>query len=182
MFYIFFANGFEEVEAIATLDVIRRAEIEIKSVGIGGKTVVGTHKIPVICDLTEKDVAFDNSLEGIILPGGMPGTTNLLNSFVVDRAVNYCVNNDLLICAICAAPMILGKKGILKSHKAVCFPGFENELSGAEISNEYVCEDGKIITAKGMGSAIEFGLKIVAAVKGNRFAAELKSTLQCPQK
>lgn len=179
MFYIFLADGFEEVEAIATLDVIRRAGIEIKSVGIGNDVITGSHGMKFICDVTESEISADNNLQGIILPGGMPGTTNLMNSAVVNKFIDYCSENALFICAICAAPMILGRKGILNGRKAICFPGFEDELSGAEISEDFVCRDGNVITAKGMGSAVNFGLEIVAAIKGRDAADKLKSTLQC---
>ncbi len=179
MFYMFFADGFEEVEAIAALDVIRRAGIEIKSVGIGSKSVKGSHNIEIVCDLTESDVLPDINLSGIILPGGMPGTTNLMESQVVNNFIDYCSEKQLLICAICAAPMILGRKGLLNGCKAICFPGFENELTGAIISDDFVCTDHNIITAKGMGSAINFGLAVVAYVQGKDMADRLKATLQC---
>ncbi len=179
MFYIFFADGFEEVEAIATLDVIRRAKIEIESVGVGSKNITGSHGITVICDKTVDEISVSDSLEGVILPGGMPGTTNLLENEKVESFIDYCNDKNLFICAICAAPMILGRKGLLNGKKAVCFPGFEDELSGAEISDEYVCVDGKIITAKGMGSAVKFGLAIVGEVIDKETSRKLESTLQC---
>ena len=179
MIYMFLADGFEEVEAIATLDVIRRAGIEIATVGIGGKTITGSHSVSFVCDVEENDVLLNDNLKGIILPGGMPGTTNLLGNSVVDSAIDFCFANSLLISAICAAPMILGRKGILDNREAVCFPGFENELIGAEISEKFVCKDGNIITAKGMGSAINFGLEIVSYFTDEETAAELKSSLQC---
>ncbi len=179
MLYMFLAQGFEEVEAIATLDVIRRANIEIETVGVTEKTVVGAHGISVICDKTADEISLNDAVAGIILPGGMPGTTNLMNSTVVDEAIDFCANNCKLICAICAAPMILGRKGLLNGKNAICFPGFEEELSGAKISEKFVCKDENIITAKGMGSAIEFGLQIVSALKSDKFASELKETLQC---
>lgn len=179
MFYMFFADGFEEVEAIAALDVIRRAKIDIKSVGIGGKNITGSHGITVVCDLLESEIAPSDSCDGIILPGGMPGTENLYNSDKVIEFVNYCEINGKFLCAICAAPIILGRKNYLSGKKAVCFPGFEEELKGASVSDSFVCRDGNIITAKGMGCAVNFGIEIVAAVKGNEFAADLKSTLQC---
>lgn len=181
MFYIFFAQGFEEVEAISTLDVIRRANIDIKSVGIGSSIIEGSHGMKFICDMTDNEFSLSEAIEGIILPGGMPGTTNLMLNENVNNAIDYCFNNNLLLCAICAAPIILGKKGILKNKSAVCFPGFENELIGAFISEDYVCRDNNIITAKGMGSAVDFGIQIVSAVKGDEFASDLKNTLQCPQ-
>ena len=176
---MFFADGFEEVEAIAALDVIRRAKIDIKSVGIGGKNITGSHGITVVCDLLESEIAPSDSCDGIILPGGMPGTENLYNSDKVIEFVNYCEINGKFLCAICAAPIILGRKNYLSGKKAVCFPGFEEELKGASVSDSFVCRDGNIITAKGMGCAVNFGIEIVAAVKGNEFAADLKSTLQC---
>lgn len=179
MFYMFFADGFEEVEAIAALDVIRRAGIEIESVGIGSKEIKGAHNITVICDKTEEEISVSDKLYGIILPGGMPGTKNLQNNKTVNDYIDYCNENSLYICAICAAPMILGQKGLLNGKKATCFPGFEEYLEGAVIGNEYVCADGKIITAKGMGSAVNFGLEIVSAIKGVNVASELKATLQC---
>lgn len=179
MFYMFFADGFEEVEAVATLDVIRRAGIEIQSVGVGSEIVTGSHNMKFICDKTDAEIDLSSELSGIILPGGMPGTTNLMNSSVVNKFIDYCRENELLICAICAAPMIIGRKGILNGCKAICFPGFEEELIGAEISDKFVCRDGNIITAKGMGSAVNFGLEIVAAVKGDEASDNLKATLQC---
>ena len=179
MLYMFFAEGFEEVEAIATLDVIRRGGIEIKSVGVGGKTVTGSHSISVICDLTTDDLVSFNGLEGVILPGGMPGTLNLFDCKKVHEAIDYCSENNGLLCAICAAPLILGRKDLLFGKQAICFPGFEDELTGAEISNDYVCISDNIITAKGMGSAVNFGLAIVSYFKGKDFADNLKSSLQC---
>ena len=178
MLYMFFAQGFEEVEAIAALDVIRRAGIEIKSIGVNDKTITGSHSIPVVCDITADEITFDE-VEGVILPGGMPGTLNLFDNAKVHEAVDYCNNNNKLISAICAAPLILGRKNILNGKCAVCFPGFEEELIGAEISPDYVCTSGNVITAKGMGSAVNFGLAIVAYFKGQAFADNLKSTLQC---
>ena len=177
MMYMFFADGFEEVEAIATLDVIRRAGIVIKSVGVNGKEIKGSHGITVICDETTDSISVDN-LSGIILPGGMPGTTNLMADKTVNDFIDYCNENNLYICAICAAPMILGRKGLLEGKEAICFPGFEDELSGAIISDKFVCKSGNIITAKGMGSAVKFGLEIVSAFKDENTTAELAATLQ----
>lgn len=178
MLYMFFAHGFEEVEAIATLDVIRRAGIEIKSVGIDGKSVTGSHGITVVCDSDDCDLNVDG-IDGIILPGGMPGTNNLFESTKVHEAIEYCSHNGKLLCAICAAPLILGRIGLLEGKEAVCFPGFEDELKGAVISDNFVCTDGNVITAKGMGSAVNFGLAIVAYYKGQAVADALKATLQC---
>lgn len=179
MLYMFFANGFEEVEAIAALDVIRRAGIDIKSVGVGSKTVTGSHGITVVCDVTNDVIKSFDGVDGVILPGGMPGTTNLYADETVNKAVDYCAENNLLLAAICAAPLILGRKNLLAGKEAICFPGFEDELIGAAISDDYVCTCDNIITARGMGSAVNFGVAIVAYFKGQDFAAELKSGLQC---
>ena len=175
---MFFAQGFEEVEAIAALDVIRRAGIEIKTVGVGDKSVTGSHGITVICDDIDSDITVDG-IDGVILPGGMPGTTNLYGCNKVHEVIDYCAGNGKLLSAICAAPLILGRKGLLEGKNAVCFPGFEEELKGAFISENFVCTDGNVITAKGMGSAVNFGLAIVAYFKGQVFADTLKASLQC---
>ena len=179
MLYMFFAQGFEEVEAIAALDVIRRADIDVKSVGVGSKTVTGSHGIPIVCDMVSDELADFDGLEGVILPGGMPGTLNLFENSKVHEAIDFCSSNQKLLAAICAAPLILGRKNLLVGKEAVCFPGFEDELVGASISSNFVSVSDNVITAKGMGSAVNFGLAIVAYFKGQAFADKLKSTLQC---
>lgn len=180
MLYIFIADGFEEVEAIAAVDVIRRGGIKIETVAVGtDKTVTGTHGMTLVCDRKLSEISLSDELDGIILPGGMPGTVNLLENSVVDRAIDFCRDTGRLICAICAAPMILGRKGLLKGKKAVCFPGFEDELVGAVLFDGFVCTDENIITAKGMGCAVDFGLAIVAKFKGKSAADTLKAALQC---
>jgi 4-methyl-5(b-hydroxyethyl)-thiazole monophosphate biosynthesis len=177
MIYLFLAEGFEECEALAPLDILRRANIEIKTVGIGSNTIVGSHGISVNCDTVNKDLTFDN-LKGIILPGGMPGALNLENSQTVQDTIDYCVNNNLLISAICAAPQILGHKGILKGKNATCFPGFEEELKGAYLKDEKVVCDGNIITACGAGAAFEFGFKILEYFTDKDTANNLKNTMR----
>ena len=134
MVYMFLATGFEEVEALAPLDLLRRAGVEIKTVGVGSKTIVGSHSIPVVTDMTDSEYC-DESPEMIILPGGMPGTLNLDASETVHKAIKTAVANDAYVCAICAAPMILGKLGLLKGKNAVCYPGFEKDLEGATPAN-----------------------------------------------
>lgn len=179
MFYLFLADGFEEVEALATLDVLRRAGIDTVTVGVTGKTVTGAHGIPVVSDREIAALSPADAIDGVILPGGMPGTNNLNASPVVHAFLDAAQAQGSWICAICAAPMILGRRGMLEGKQAVCFPGFEPELRGAEVPDRYVVRDGRIITARGMGSAIQFGLAIVAAVQGAEAAAALEATLQC---
>ena len=179
MIYLFLANGFEEIEALATVDVLRRAGLEVKTVGVGSTTVTGSHHITVTADMEQSQVLTDN-MEMVILPGGMPGTLNLEDSTVVTTCVRYCVQNNLPVAAICAAPSILGHMGLLKGKKAVCFPGFEQELEGAEIGDGFVCRDGQVITAKGAGAAVDFGLEIVKMLQGEEAALRLRKSIQCP--
>lgn len=181
MFLIFMADGFEEVEAVATIDVIRRSGIEVLTVAVGGDSAVkGAHGMTFVCDKRIDEISLSDELEGIILPGGMPGTLNLQKSKEVNAFINFCADSGKLLCAICAAPMILGRKGLLQGRRAVCFPGFEDDLIGAIPNGGFVCTDGNFITAKGMGCSVDFGLAIVAKVKGQAAADSLRSTLQCP--
>ena len=172
MIYVFLAQGFEECEALSPVDILRRANIPVKTVGVKSKTVIGAHNIPVVCDIEDSEISFDN-LEGIILPGGMPGTLNLEKSQTVQKAIDYANNNNLLLGAICAAPSILGHKGFLKGKKATCFTGFEKDLEDAIISQQPICRDGNIITAFGAGAALDFGFLIVSYFKGEDFAKNL---------
>ena len=173
MVYMFLAPGFEEVEALAPLDLLRRAGVQIKTVGVGARTVVGAHSIPVVADMTDTEFA-DNAPEMVILPGGMSGTLNLDASETVHRAIRSAVNCDAHLAAICAAPMILGKLGLLSGKEAICYPGFEEHLTGATISAKTVVNDGKVTTAKGMGVAVEFGLTLVKILKGAETAEKLR--------
>lgn len=170
MFVLFLADGFEEVEALTPLDMLRRAGVEVTTVGVGGKQITGAHGIPITADMQEGDVDV-SCMDGVILPGGMPGTKNLEACQAVQKALDTCADKHLLIAAICAAPSILGHKGLLQNKKATCFPGFEADCAGAQLLPVGVVRDGNIITAKGAGCALYFGAEIVAYVK-NRAAAE----------
>ena len=177
MIYLFLAEGYEECEALVPLDILRRADIEIKTVGVGNGAIKSSHRIWLNCDTTTDDLNFEN-LEGIILPGGMPGTLNLEKSKVVQSAIDHCINNGLLIAAICAAPQILGHKGILNGKNATCFPGFEQELLGANFVDQKVVKDGNIITACGVGAAFEFGFEILEYLTDSETAKEFKNTMR----
>ncbi len=178
MVYVFLAEGFEEVEALTPVDVLRRCKAEVKTVGIGSKTVTGSHKIPVTADLTEDELTFDG-LDAVILPGGMPGTLNLEASQTVQKYIDYAAENDLYICAICAAPSILGHKGLLNGKKATCFPGFEKDLIGAKVKTDLAVADGRIITGKGAGAAMEFALLAAEKICGKDIAEKTRKSLQC---
>lgn len=158
MIYMFLAEGFEETEAIGTLDVIKRAGLEIKTVGVEKKEITGAHGITVLSDLSEEEIC--KIPDGVVLPGGMPGTLNLKESPVVCCVTKECFENGGLVAAICAAPMILGEMGILNGKRATCFPGFEQHLKGAEYTENSVECDKNVITAKGAGAAMLFGAEI----------------------
>ncbi len=179
MFYCFLADGFEETEAIAPIDILRRAGVRVCTVGVGGDVIRSSHNLYVTADINISQFEINEGIEGVILPGGMPGVTNLYAEERVLEAVRYCNDNDLYVCAICAAPMILGKLGILNGKKATCFPGFEKDLEGASVTGKHVTADGKTITAKGAGCALEFGFKIVEAVRGKKAADNVAVSMQC---
>lgn len=180
MIYVFLAKGFEEIEALTVVDFLRRAELDVFTVGIGGNIVSGAHNISVLCDLNEEQAVESDNLQAVVLPGGMPGTLNLEKSEKVAGLIDYCCKNGKKICAICAAPSILGHMGLLAGKKACCFPGFEKDLKGAAVSNDFVCTDGNIITAKGMGAAISFSYEITAQLVSRNTADKIKESLQCP--
>lgn len=165
MVYVFLAEGFEETEAIVPTDILRRGGVQTLTVGVTGKTVTGAHGIPVTADIEIKDASFEG-LHAIILPGGSPGTRNLKHNEQVQSFVDYAAEKGILLCAICAAPAIPGHKGLLKGKKAVCYPGLESHLRGAEVQNAAVVKDGNIITSKGPGTASDFGFAVLKALKG----------------
>ena len=150
MIYVFLQTDLKRSKCSRPWISLRCAELEVKTVGVGGKTITGSHGITVTADIEEKDVTTDD-MELMILPGGMPGTLNLEKSPIVTTCAEYCAKNDIYLAAICAAPSVLGHLGLLNGMEAICFPGFEGELQGATISEKPVCVDGKIVTAKGMG-------------------------------
>lgn len=179
MIYVFLANGFEEMEAMAPIDCLRRAGKQVVTVAVGGAAIRSSHGMHVIPDLTEQEITLDDSLEMIVLPGGMPGTLNLENSEQVQKAIAYCAAHDKWIAAICAAPSILGHLGMLDGKNATCFEGFEAQLKGANITGEPVCVDGRIITARGAGVALQFGLKLTQLLCGDAAYKKLHDSMLC---
>ena len=180
MIYVFLADGFEDMEAMVPYDILKRAKFEVKTVGVTGKSVRSGAGI-----LMETDVAIEEiqtkDLKAIVLPGGMPGTTNLNNCKKVHDIINFCTQNNILIGAICAAPMILGKMGLLKNKRVCAFPGTEEHLEGAVISQDYVCKDGNIITARGPGAAAEFSFALVEYLLGKMAVNIIKKSMQFPE-
>lgn len=180
MFYLFLADGFEETEALAPLDILRRCEIETITVGVGSKEITGAHGITVRADIKDSELQIKNC-KGIILPGGMPGTKNLAASKIVTDAVKQTASAGGLLCAICAAPSVLGELGLLCGRIATCFPGFEDKLPGATIVNEPAVKSENVITARGAGAALEFGFLIAEQIKGTEFVEKLRKNMQCAQ-
>ena len=178
MNYIFLADGFEEIEGLMVVDLLRRADIDITMISISGKRqVTGAYGIPVIADAVFKEVDFNNK-EMLILPGGMPGTTNLMEHEELIKLLTDHNRAGKMIGAICAAPSVLGMNGILKGKHATCFPGFEEKLLGAVYVNEKVVQDKNIITSKGLGTALEFAAAIIEYYKGKEAAEKIKASVQ----
>ena len=173
---LFFANGTEEVEALTAVDLLRRAGAEVTLVGVGGKEVVGSHGIRITADISEDEISsYDYDMA--VVPGGMPGTTHMDESAIVDKTLSEVYQNGGFLAAICAAPLVLGKRGYLNGKKAICYPGFESYLKGAEISPFRVCRDGRIITAAGAGVALEFALALIGALYGAEKANEIRASV-----
>lgn len=177
MVYIFFADGFEELEALAPVDVLRRAGIEVRMVGVTGEMVRGRSGIEVKTEITPKEVDLADA-EMLVLPGG-GGYVNLENSETVIKLVRDAYAAGRYVAAICAAPSILGRMGLLRGRKATCFPGFESALEGATYTGDPVCVDGKIITARGPGVAVDFALSLIEALRGKETATKIRAEMQC---
>jgi len=170
---IFMAEGHEEIEALTVVDLLRRAGIEIEMISItGNKKVPGSHGITTVCDKYLENADFEGA-DMLVLPGGMPGTLNLeLCEPLMDQIHGFNTSKKGLA-AICAAPTVFGKAGILEGKKATCYPGMEKDLLGANVSTDAVCHDGHIITSRGMGTAIPFALEIVRTFQGDEAANKL---------
>lgn len=177
MIYLFLADGFEEIEALSVIDLLRRAEVQVQTVSIkSDRLVTGAHKIQVMADLLLEDAKYEN-LSGIVLPGGMPGTTNLSKCKTLNEWLLRANSEEKLIGAICAAPSILGDLGILEGRKAVCYPGFESKLKGASIAEEAAVRDGHVFTSKAAGTAIDFALKLIKHIKSKEDSINIKRAI-----
>lgn len=169
--YLHLAPGFEEMEAVTICDVLRRAEIEIVMVSVTKvREVTGSHGITIVADALYEDISYDEA-GMIVLPGGIPGSTNLSEHSGLKKEIVRFAEEGKYLAAICAAPLVYGKMGLLKGKQAACYPGFENYLEGADLSRERVVHHQNFITSRGPGTALEFSLKLVEILKG-RDAAE----------
>ena len=176
MIVVLLANGFEEIEALTPIDVLRRAGHTVISCGLCGKEVKGSHGIPVIADATPEDIDL-TKVTMAIFPGGMPGATNIDAHPFTDILVDAVIKNDGKLAAICAAPLVLGRRGLLKGKRATCYPGFEDELIGADVCGEGVVTDGNVTTAKGMGVALDFAKELVRITLGEEKAKEISEAI-----
>jgi len=168
------AEGFEEIEAITVIDLLRRAGIETVTAALKKNPVTGSHGVPVIADQLLEDVGDFNA---IVLPGGLPGSTNLMNDQRIISIIKKINGAGGLTAAICAAPIVLSEAGILKDKKFTCYPGHENTIKEGIYINEKVVSDGSIITGIGAGAAPLFALKIVEFLKDKETAAEIKKKI-----
>jgi 4-methyl-5(b-hydroxyethyl)-thiazole monophosphate biosynthesis len=174
---LFLATGFEEIEAVATIDVLRRGGIETKVISIThDREVTGAHGITLIADALFEETNYEGA-DALILPGGMPGSDNLNACEPLKRLIAERYKEGKLIAAICAAPLILGGLGLLEGRKATCYPGYEPRLTGATLADGASVADGNIITGKGPGLAFNFALSIVAYLQGHKTAEAVAKDL-----
>ena len=176
MIYMLLTDGFEDIEALETLDILRRAGLLAKTVGIKSEKVVSSHDVTVLCDLTFEDADFSN-MTMLILPGG-PGHIAFSESEKVTNLIKSAYEKGILIGAICASPSVIGKLGLLKGKRFTCFPGFEDMVVGGIYSPEKAVSDGNFITARGAGASSDFGFEIVKHFKGELIASELRKQMQ----
>ncbi len=176
--YIFLAEGYEEIEGLTVVDLLRRADIDITMVSITGNILVsGGHQIVSVADILFEDVDFSDA-DMLVLPGGMPGTKNLSDHKGLDLLLKEFYAKGKQLAAICAAPRVLGTKGLLKGKQATCYPGNEDALLGAQVVSAAVVTDGNITTSKGMGTAIDFSLSLIKSLKGEDEAEKIAKAIQ----
>lgn len=160
-FYVFLADGFETVEALGVVDILRRGKIDVCTVSINNtKEVISSHNIPVIADILFNESDYSDGV-GLLIPGGLKGVENLEAHEELAKIIDAYAGEDKYVTAICAGPSILGHHGLLNGKKATCYPGFEEELTGAVCNGAAYEADGKFITGKGMGKTLEFALAIL---------------------
>ena len=166
------APGFEEIEAITSIDVLRRAGIEVVTVSLNSIDVKGAHNIPIIADKRIKQIKIEE-FDGILLPGGMPGAKNLKENSQILKFVRQINENKLMVAAICAAPIVLETAGILENINATSYPSFKKEVPSCNYKEERVVKDGNIITSRGAGVALEFALEVVEYLEGKKVKEDL---------
>ena len=175
---VFFADGFEEVEALTPVDLMRRAGIDVTTVAVGGGLgVKGSHGIEITADILFEDMDFGDT-DMLVLPGGMPGTLNLMNHKGLTALLDDFNSRGRKLAAICAAPSVFGKLGLLDGREAVCYPGFEKELGNARIpENVTFVTDGNITTSRGAGTAMDFALELIRILEGEDTSAKIGNSV-----
>ncbi|MBU3805165.1 MAG: DJ-1/PfpI family protein [Candidatus Cellulosilyticum pullistercoris] len=173
---VYFATGYEEIEALAVVDVLRRGNIEVSMVGVNSKTVVSARGISINMDTTLDELNHDE-IDMMVLPGGVPGVINLESSEKLMSELKSFKEKGKWLAAICAAPSILGNQGLLVGEKATCYPNYESKLIGCEHVDERVVVSGKIVTGKGAGTAIDFALKILEVLESKEVADKVRKSM-----
>ncbi len=181
MIYFFLANGFEESEALVTYDMLCRAGLKCLLVGVESEFITGSHGVTVKCQIKTDQLKGFNDMDALVLPGGMPGTTNLKNNSTVSAAIDFAAQNGRVMGAICAAPSILGEKGLLKGKKATCYPGFEDKLTGAVLQDAQAVCDGDIITGRSAGAVYQFGFRLIERLIDTKTAVMVKESMICTE-
>lgn len=175
--YVFLTTGFEEIEALTVVDLLRRAKIDVLTVSLTGeKIVIGARNIPVVADKLFDEVSYSDD-DMLVLPGGSPGWMNLEKDGKLMKLVDEFALKGGKISAICGAPSILGRRGILSGKKACVYPGMDDELKGALVSHDEVCKDGNIITSRGLGTAIAFSLEIISTLQGSELSRKISDSV-----
>lgn len=175
--YVFAAQGVEEIECLTQVDLLRRAGFEVLLTAVGGDLKIrGSHGICFDADLKIEEAILEDAA-ALVLPGGMPGTLNLISDQTLARALKKAAGTNTLICAICAAPRVLGGLGLLEGHTATCYPGCEEFLVGAKTTQSEVEVSGRFVTSRGVGTATPFALKIIELLKGEEEAEKMKNSI-----
>ena len=174
MVYILLGNGFEEMEAIAPCDILRRGGVDVQFAGIGGKSIAGGHGIVAQADITVEEMG---EADMIVLPGGLGGVASILGSEAAMTAVKTAWESGKFVAAICAAPTVLAKLGITDGKKATVYPGMENEMGAADMTGLPAVRDGRVICGQAAGSAVEFGLLLLQALKGEEAALQVRNAI-----
>lgn len=174
MVYIILGNGFEEIEAIAPCDILRRGGVNVQFAGIGGKMIAGGHGIAVQADVTVEEM---EDIEMIVLPGGLGGVDSIRGSQTAMRAIENTWKDGKFVCAICAAPTILAQLGVTDGKNATCYPGMESEMGSAKMTGLPAVRDGKVICGQAAGTALEFGFELLKALKGEEAAQKVRKSM-----
>lgn len=178
---VFLADGFEEVEALTVIDYLRRASIDVDTVSIGEKTVKGAHDVIVTADKVLSEIDNVEIYDAVVIPGGIPGATNLRDNNRVIEIVKSLNEDDKLLAAICAGPIVLERAGVIRGKKVTSYPGFEEELVDCQYVEASVVKDGNIITSRGPALAGDFSIEIISYLQGDRKIKEFKKGILYPE-